>query len=130
MQRILAAALMGAAACLCLSGCAHVRFVAQPVERGTAPIASCYGNEGHQWRTATGERYRPWAMHTAAHRSLPFGTRVLVTNLANGREDLVRINDRGPAKWTHREIDLSLAACRAIGSDGLARVRLEVTGSR
>jgi len=64
---------------------------------------------------------------TAAHRSLPFGTRVQVTNLANGHTVIVRINDRGP--FTRgRSIDLSTGAARAIGMTGagVARVRMHV----
>lgn len=91
-----------------------------------AEIASCYGREGGQTRTATGASYNPWGM-TAAHRSLPFGTRVRVTNERNGRSITVTINDRGP--YVHgRAIDLSLGACRAIGNSGLANVSLQVLG--
>jgi rare lipoprotein A len=92
-----------------------------------ADLASCYGREHHQWRTATGAPYDPSRL-TAAHRSWPFGTRVRVTNLHTGRSVAVIINDRGPAAWTHRAIDLSLAACRAIGNSGLARVFLQIIG--
>ena len=65
--------------------------------------------------------------HTAAHRKLPFGTRVKVTNLRNGRKTVVRINDRGP--WVRgREIDLSYAAARDLGmlETGLEKVHIEV----
>ncbi len=66
----------------------------------------------------------PGAM-TAAHRTLPFGTRVTVVNRRNGRSAVVRINDRGP--FVHgRVIDLSPAAARALGVDGLAPVSLIV----
>lgn len=64
---------------------------------------------------------------TAAHRTLPFGTQVKVTNLANGKSTIVRVNDRGP--YAHgRIIDLSVAAAKQIGStsSGTARVTLEV----
>ena len=90
-----------------------------------AEIASCYGRENHQVRTATGQNYNPWGL-TAAHRTLPFGTRVRVTNRRNGRSVVVVINDRGPARWTGRDIDLSLGACRAIGNAAMARVNLQV----
>ena len=75
-------------------------------------------------RTANGEMMNPSAL-TAAHRSLPFGTRVLVENLSNGRSVVVRINDRGPFV-RGRIVDLSLAAAKALGmaKDGVARVRL------
>ncbi len=64
---------------------------------------------------------------TAAHRTLPFGTRVLVTNLDNGQTVVVRINDRGPFH-SNRIIDLSTGAARILGlvQSGVARVRLEV----
>jgi len=92
-----------------------------------AEVASCYGREHGQTRTATGAAYDPLRL-TAAHRSLPFGTQVLVTNPHNRRSVIVTINDRGPAAWTHRAIDLSLGACRAVGNNGLARVFLQILG--
>ncbi len=64
-------------------------------------------------RTASGERMNPSAM-TAAHRSLPFGTKVKVTNKRNGKSVVVRINDRGPFVKGH-VIDLSKAAARELG---------------
>ncbi|GAB4350741.1 MAG: hypothetical protein Kow0099_34440 [Candidatus Abyssubacteria bacterium] len=67
---------------------------------------------------------------TAAHRNLPFGTRVKVTNLRNGRHTVVRINDRGPFV-KGREIDLSYGAARELGmlESGIERVRLEILSS-
>lgn len=91
-------------------------------------MASWYGGEHAGSRTASGERFDPGAL-TAAHRTLPFGTRVRVTNLANDRSVVVRINDRGPFRKT-RILDVSRAAAtelRMIGS-GTAKVRLEVIG--
>lgn len=88
-------------------------------------LASWYGPEIRRGSpTASGEPYRP-ADYTAAHRSLPFGTRVLVENLANHRRVVVRINDRGPFV-AGRVIDLSAAAARAIDliDAGVAPVRL------
>ena len=89
-------------------------------------IASVYGNgDGYAWRkTANGERMNPGAM-TAAHKTLPFGTRVSVANQRNGRSVVVRISDRGPFV-RGRIIDLTPAGARAIGSSGLAPVRLTV----
>ena len=89
-------------------------------------IASYYGGKFHGKRTASGEIFNKNAM-TAAHRSLPFGTRVKVTNLRNGRTVLVRVNDRGP-HVQGRMIDLSQAAARKIGLSraGTVRVKLEV----
>jgi rare lipoprotein A len=89
-------------------------------------MASYYGAEFGGSRTASGERFDPGAM-TAAHRSLSFGSRVVVTNLANGQEVVVRVNDRGP--WGKgRIIDISHAAAREIGMhrSGTARVKLEL----
>ncbi|MBI4273569.1 MAG: hypothetical protein HY659_02560 [Rhizobiales bacterium] len=62
---------------------------------------------------ATGEKYDPYGM-TAAHRSLPLGTRVKVTDPKSGKSVVVTINDRGPANWTARDIDLSLAAAQVL----------------
>jgi len=75
-------------------------------------------------KTASGERMNPKAL-TAAHRSLPFGTKVLVENLSNGRSVVVRINDRGPFAGA-RIIDLSKAAAGRIGMihSGTAKVRV------
>jgi rare lipoprotein A len=86
-------------------------------------IASVY-SEGS--KTASGERLSPGAL-TAAHRSLPFGTMVRVTNNSTGRSVVVRINDRGPFV-RGRVIDLTPAAARAIGFSGLANVTLDVVG--
>ncbi|HWV42774.1 septal ring lytic transglycosylase RlpA family protein [Pseudorhodoplanes sp.] len=102
------------AICLSFAGAAHA-------ESG---IASVYGNgDGYAGRkTANGERMNPSAM-TAAHRTLPFGSHVRVTNKKNGRSVTVRINDRGPFV-RGRVIDLSPAAARALGFAGLAPVAL------
>ncbi|MBW4612562.1 MAG: septal ring lytic transglycosylase RlpA family protein [Desmonostoc vinosum HA7617-LM4] len=91
-------------------------------------IASFYGYDGSGNRTATGERFNPEGM-TAAHRSLPFGTKVRVTNTRNGRSVVVRINDRGPY-IRGRIIDLSAGAARLLGmmSSGVAPVRIDVLG--
>ena len=83
-------------------------------------IASVYSGE----KTANGEYAHASAL-TAAHKSLPFGTKVRVTNLHNGRSVIVRINDRGPY-ISGRIIDLTPAGARAIGSAGLAQVELTV----
>jgi rare lipoprotein A len=89
-------------------------------------LASFY-HEGQ--RTATGERFKADGL-TAAHRSLPFGTRLRVTNLATGRSVNVRINDRGPAAWTGRGLDLSRGAARVIGMirAGVVHVAYQVLG--
>lgn len=89
-------------------------------------FASFYGNEFHGRRTASGERYDSDAL-SAAHRTLPFGTRVRVTNLKNGRSVVVTITDRGPFR-RGRIVDVSRRAARELGMlrAGVARVRLEV----
>ena len=89
-------------------------------------LASYYGRAHEGRRTASGEVFDMNGM-TAAHRTLPFGTRVRVTNLANGREAVVRINDRGPFR-RGRILDVSYAAARRLGfvGRGVARVRVRV----
>ncbi len=91
-------------------------------------MASWYGPGFHGRRTANGERYNQHGM-TAAHRSLPFGTRIRVINLRNGRSVVVRVNDRGPYSG-RRIIDLSAGAARAIGlvGSGIGPVQLEILG--
>ena len=92
---------------------------AKPVQRG---LASWYGPGFQGRRTASGERFNSHQL-TAAHRSLPFGSRTRVTNERTGRSVVVRINDRGPFV-RGRVIDLSQAAARAIGLGGVGRVSL------
>jgi len=84
-------------------------------------IASVYAYSGS--KTASGERASPGGL-TAAHRTLPFGTKVHVTNKRNGQSVVVRINDRGPFV-RGRVIDVTPAAARALGFSGLAPVTLE-----
>ncbi|MBX3022181.1 MAG: septal ring lytic transglycosylase RlpA family protein [Bdellovibrionales bacterium] len=91
--------------------------------RNMSGKASWYGGKFHQRKTASGERFNMAAL-TAAHRTLPFGTTVRVTNKANGRSVNVRINDRGPFHGG-RVIDLSAAAARSIGMGGVGLVSLE-----
>ena len=88
--------------------------------------ASWYGPGFYGNYTANGEVYRPGTM-TAAHRTLPFGTKVRVTNLWNGRTAVIRINDRGPF-IDHRVIDLGHGAASDLGltASGIAQVKLEV----
>ncbi len=87
-----------------------------------ASVASWYGPGFQGRRTASGERFNTHAF-TAAHKSLPFGTRLKVTNVGTGRSVVVRINDRGPFV-RGRELDLSHAAARAIGMSGTARISI------
>ena len=78
-------------------------------------------------RTANGEHFRPGG-YTAAHRTLPFGTQLRLTNPHTGRTVVVRVNDRGPAKWTHRELDVAQGAAAQLGmiGAGTAKLRMEV----
>jgi rare lipoprotein A len=85
-------------------------------------IASVYSHEGR--KTANGERANVKGF-TAAHRSLPFGTKVRVTNRKNGQSVVVRINDRGPFV-AGRIIDVTPAGARALGFAGLAQVTIDV----
>jgi len=89
-------------------------------------IASYYGSQWHGRQTASGELLDVHAL-TAAHRMLPFGTKVKVTLLSTGRSVIVRINDRGPFV-KGRIIDLADEAARRIGliPYGVAKVRIEV----
>ncbi|HEX9942850.1 MAG TPA: septal ring lytic transglycosylase RlpA family protein [Thermoanaerobaculia bacterium] len=92
-----------------------------PIERG---IASWYGPKFHGRATASGERYNMNEL-TAAHPSLPFGTRVGVRNTRTGREVVVRVNDRGPFS-RNRIIDLSYAAAREVGVVGPGTASVEL----
>ena len=93
-------------------------------------LASWYGTGSEEVESASGERLNATDL-TAAHRTLPFGTRVRVTNLNNGRSVVVRINDRGPFIGG-RVIDLSVAAAQVIGmiQSGVAPVQVDVLGTQ
>ena len=86
--------------------------------------ASWYGNSFQGRETASGEDYNMTDL-TCAHRSLPLGTLVRVTNLGNHKSVVVRVNDRGPY-LANRIVDLSYAAAHFLGFNGTARVRLDV----
>jgi len=85
-----------------------------------------YYKSGH--RTANGEAFKPMGF-TCAHKRLPFGTKLKVTNLRNGKSVIVRVNDRGPFV-KGRVIDLSLGAARAIGltASGVGKISFTVIG--
>ena len=89
-------------------------------------MASWYGEEYHGRPTASGEIFDMYKL-TAAHRKLPLGTRLRVTNLKNRKRVIVKVNDRGPFV-RGRIIDLSYGAARKIGmiEDGVAKVRIEI----
>ena len=99
--------------------------IKRPIETQFAShgIASFYSDEQ---QTANGEKFDPNAM-TAAHRSLPFGTKLRVTNLATGRSVTVRVNDRGPY-IAGRVVDVSYSAAESLGivGRGIAKVKLDV----
>ncbi|MGC1394801.1 MAG: septal ring lytic transglycosylase RlpA family protein [Coleofasciculaceae cyanobacterium] len=99
-----------------------------PIRVQFTGMASWYGPGFNGNQSASGEIFNQNAM-TAAHKTLPFGTRVRVTNLDNGRTTVVRINDRGPYAYG-RVIDLSAAAARVLGlmQSGVAPVRVDVLG--
>ena len=101
-----------------------------PATRDQFGLASWYGDWHHGRETATGEPFDQWAL-TAAHPTLPFGSELEVTNIANGRSVRVRVNDRGPV-IPDRVLDLSRAAAAridAIGA-GIVRVRIRVVDDR
>ena len=127
------AALLAAAALTVALGCGE----AEGARRKDAPVgtvqhgtASYYGKGFAGKRTASGERFDPNGM-TAAHKTLPFGTRVRVTRVSGGRSVTVRVNDR--CGCTHgRLIDLSEGAARKLDMIhvGVVQVRLEILGKR
>jgi rare lipoprotein A len=133
MQRAVAVAIVSLVACL--SGCAAKTPAAPGGGRTRAletreGLASFYGEEFHGRRTASGTRFDMNAM-VAAHPSYPFGTRLRVTNLANGRSATVRVVDRGPSASLRADgliIDVSRRAAEVLGfiQRGRTRVRLEV----
>lgn len=105
---------------------ATLAFSAVPIEASASGqqvgTASWYGPGFHGKKTASGKRFNQQAL-TAAHRSLPLGTRAKVTNLRNGKVVMVTINDRGPHSGG-RIIDLSRAAARQLAMGGTAPVRI------
>ena len=110
---------------LVLAGCATGR-ASRVDSSGLSGQASWYGRPHHGRRTSSGETYDMNKL-TAAHRTLPLGTRVLVTNLDNGHTVEVRINDRGPFR-KNRVLDLSYAAARQLGAvgEGVIPVTLKI----
>lgn len=116
-------AVAACAAGIVFIACGDAAFAGQKADMTTTGMASYYGYSG---RTANGERHSAKAM-TAAHRSLPFGTKVRVTNVSNGRSVVLRINDRGPF-IRGRIIDVSTAAAETLGfrKRGVAKVEIAV----
>lgn len=113
-----------------LASCASFdsEHYSEPYDDSDYAIASWYGREFHGKRTSSGQ---PFNMHafTCAHRTYPFGTRLKVTNPANGKTVHCVVNDRGPSS-KDRGIDLSYAAAKKIGltGKGAAKVRIEYHG--
>jgi rare lipoprotein A len=107
------------------TACPATASTAAPAPRHVIGQASWYGAQFANRPTASGTPFDPEKL-TAAHRKLPLGTKVVVTNLHNGRSVMVTINDRGPY-WGNREIDLSYRAARVLGmvQRGVARVKIE-----
>jgi rare lipoprotein A len=113
-----------------LAACAQSSVIANKSELrpslasgGSYGLASFYA---HGSRTASGEKFDPRDL-TAAHRTLPFGTRIRVTNVATGQSVTVRVNDRGPFV-RGRAIDVSSSAAKVLGMtrQGVAKVKLDV----
>ena len=117
--RVLALALTAAA----LAACAQPSVMTTGAQGQSHGLASFYRD---QTRTASGERASPGEL-TAAHRTLPFGTRVRVTDVDTGRSVTVRVNDRGPFV-AGRVVDISYSAAETLGitDRGVAKVRLDV----
>lgn len=101
-------------------------LIIQTICKGAEGIASFYGEDHRGRPTANRELFNP-DNFTCASWHYRFNTRLLVTNMANGRSVVVRVNDRGPARRLHRAIDLSAAAFRQIADPdvGLIQVRIE-----
>lgn len=125
-RRRRATSILSLAGLVVLAGCSLFQHKAVEQRPGRSVVASWYGPGFHGDSTASGERFNQNAL-TAAHRSLPFGTRVELTNPANGRSVVVRVNDRGPFR-RGREIDVSRAAARRLGIEnrGTARLMMRV----
>jgi rare lipoprotein A len=112
------AAFLASGVIACVAGAAPP----PPAQKG---LASVYSEQLNGKKTASGERYDSSGL-TAAHRTLPLGAEIRVTNLDNGRSVRVRVNDRGP-HVQGRIVDLSSRAAAALGiRTGVARVRLEI----
>ena len=120
MRAVLAALMLAPA----LTACAQDGVARNAAARAGVAVASCYGRENGQTRTAQGKPYDPDRL-SAAHKSLPFGTRLRVT--FRGRSAELTVNDRGPYV-RGREFDLSLGTCRAIGllGQGVGAIAVEI----
>ena len=117
LQRLALRAALACALASAVPSAAHADWVGR---------VSFYGTESGT-RTANGERFHPGGM-TCAHWTLPFGTRLRVTDLATRRSVVLRLNDRGPHPRLHRSVDLAHGAARALGilSRGVIRARIAI----
>lgn len=106
--------------------CATSRQVRAPKEKGTIVVASWYGEYFRGRKTANGERFNPDKI-SCAHKTLPFGTILKVTNIENDKSLVVRVNDRGPY-IRGRSLDLSRAAAQRLGfmRKGTTKLRMEI----
>lgn len=113
---------------LAMTGCSTIKHNKNNEMLGytESGIASYYADKHQNQKTASGERYRH-KLKTAAHKTLPFGVNVKVTNLENNKSVVVKVNDRGPFV-KGRIIDLSKSAFKVISkpNDGVAKVKIEV----
>lgn len=117
-------AILALATALAMASCAPYQARKLPLKHHSDGIASWYGPGFHGRKTASGERYNQRDL-TAAHKTLPFGSTIQVTNMDNGKSVVVRINDRGPFV-RGRVIDLSRAAAEKIGMMGTGTARVEL----
>lgn len=111
-----------------LAGCvsAMPEASSQKISNAKSVKATWYGiGDNPNSHASSGERFNPHGL-TLAHRSLRFGTRVRITNPKNNKSVITRVNDRGPAKWTGVEIDLTWGSAKAIGMSGTQYVMMEI----
>jgi rare lipoprotein A len=127
-MRFMARKLLFLAFCCIMTGCTTVQLGVGSSWIGFSEsgLASYYADKHQNRKTANGELYKH-NLKTAAHKKLPFGSNVKVTNMSNGKSVMVKINDRGPFV-KGRIIDLSKSAFSSIGSmsSGLINVKIEV----
>ena len=124
--RTLLAAIVVGVTLFAASGCsAQLRLAARPGAHASVMVASWYGQKYHGRQTASGVAFDMHAM-TAAHKTLPFGTRLRVTHPCSRRSVVVEVNDRGPF-IKGRDLDLSKGAAQALAmvDEGVARVHVE-----
>jgi rare lipoprotein A len=127
-MRFMARKLLFLAFCSIMTGCTTVqpKVGSSWIGFSESGLASYYADKHQNRKTANGELYKH-NLKTAAHKKLPFGSNVKVTNMSNGKSVIVKINDRGPFV-KGRVIDLSKSAFSSIGStsSGLINVKIEV----